>query len=61
MGNSDQVLHAHIVPRYRSEPEKFRMNTPWSYPQEIMDTTLFDDERDKDLMLKIKDAIEKRS
>ncbi len=24
LGNSDQVLHAHIVPRYLSEPDKFR-------------------------------------
>lgn len=60
MGNSDQVLHSHIVPRYLTEPDQFRMNTPWSYPQGVMDTTLFDSDRDTDLMLKIKDAIRKR-
>lgn len=60
MGNSDQVLHAHIVPRYLTEPDEFRSNTPWSYPQEIMDNTLFDYDRDKDLMSKISDAIRKR-
>lgn len=60
MGNSDQVLHSHIVPRYLAEPELFRFSTPWSYPQEVMDRTLFDYERDKDLMLKINDAIRKR-
>ena len=60
MGNSDQVLHAHIVPRYRNEPDEFRMNVPWSYPHEVMDCTLFDYERDKDLILKISDAIRKR-
>jgi len=60
MGNSDQVLHSHIVPRYLTEPDEFRMNTPWSYPQEIMAATLFDHDRDRDLMLKINDAIRKR-
>src|SRR5215211_274679 len=53
MGNSDPVLHAHIVPRYRTEPDEFRRNTPWSYPQEIMDATLLDHNRDRDLILKI--------
>jgi len=60
MGNSDQVLHAHIVPRYLTEPDTFRRNTPWSYPQEIMDSTLFDYDRDRDLISKIRDAIRKR-
>jgi diadenosine tetraphosphate (Ap4A) HIT family hydrolase len=59
MGNSDKVLHSHIVPRYAAEPEEFRLNTPWSYPQEIMNTTLFDSDRDQDLMSRIKDAIRK--
>ena len=60
MGNADQVLHSHIVPRYWNEPNEFRTNTPWSYPQEIMDNILFDYDRDKDLMWQIKDAIKKR-
>jgi diadenosine tetraphosphate (Ap4A) HIT family hydrolase len=60
MGNSDQVLHAHIVPRYLNEPDEFRLNVPWSYPQEVMSTLLFDLDRDKDLMSKLNDAIKKR-
>jgi diadenosine tetraphosphate (Ap4A) HIT family hydrolase len=60
MGNSDQVLHSHIVPRYLAEPNEFRLSTPWSYPQETMNNRLFDPDRDRDLMLKIKDAIRKR-
>ena len=60
MGNSDQVLHSHIVLRYRTEPEKYRLNTPWSYPQEIMNATLFDPDRDRDLMSKLDDAIRER-
>ena len=57
MGNSDKVLHSHIVPRYPTEADEFRLNTPWSYPQEIMNTTLFDPDRDHDLMSRIRDAI----
>ena len=60
MGNSDQVLHAHIVPRYLTEPDEFRMSAPWSYSQTMMDTILFDYDRDKDLMWKLKDAIQRR-
>ena len=30
MGNSDPFLHTHIVPRYLTEPEKFREGLPWS-------------------------------
>ena len=60
MGNSDQVLHSHIVPRYLTEPDEFRMSNPWTYPPEIMDQTLFDHERDKSLMDMIRTAIKKR-
>ncbi len=60
MGNSDQVLHAHIVPRYLSEPNEFCHNTPWSYPKETIETTLFDYARDRDLIVEIGSAIKKR-
>lgn len=60
LGNSDQVLHSHIVPRYLTEPEVLRKGTPWFYPRETTDGTLFNYDRDKDLMLQIKNAIRKR-
>jgi diadenosine tetraphosphate (Ap4A) HIT family hydrolase len=60
MGNSDPALHAHIVPRYLTEPEPYRTNTPWSYPQEVMESSLFDGERDAALIAKLADAIGKR-
>jgi diadenosine tetraphosphate (Ap4A) HIT family hydrolase len=60
MGNSDPALHAHIVPRYRSEPAPYRTNTPWSYPKEVMESTLFDEERDAELIAKLAQAIGKR-
>ena len=60
MGNSDPYLHAHIVPRYMSEPENFRLGLPWSYPKKLQDQVLFDFERDKELMGQIATAIQKR-
>ena len=59
MGNSDPVLHAHIVPRYMSEPEHIRKHLPWSYPQAVMDDRLFDYERDQELIAKLVEAIKK--
>jgi diadenosine tetraphosphate (Ap4A) HIT family hydrolase len=59
-GNSDPYLHAHIIPRYRSEPESYRTRHPWSYPDSTMHAILFDVERDQGLIRQIKQSIEKR-
>ena len=59
-GNSDPYLHAHIIPRYLSEPDQYLKGLPWFYPKEVMDTTLFDYERDRELIHQIAKAIQKR-
>ncbi len=59
-GNTDPYLHAHIVPRYMTEPEELRKGLPWSHPHEERDSLLFDYERDKPLMQQLRQAIEKR-
>lgn len=59
-GNTDPYLHAHIVPRYLSEPDELRKGLPWSHPHEERDSMLFDHERDKPLMQQLRQAIEKR-
>lgn len=59
-GNSDPILHAHIVPRYSTEPERFRVDLPWSYPQDYKNAHLFDPERDQDLMVQLRHAIQRR-
>jgi len=59
MGNSDPFLHAHVVPRYLSEPEAIRCHLPWSYPKEVMDSNPFDYERDKGLIALLAEAINK--
>ena len=60
LGNSDSYLHAHIIPRFMSEPDKFRRGLPWSYPKDLQDEVIFDLKRDKDLMGQIAVAIQKR-
>ncbi len=59
-GNSEPALHAHIVPRYMTEPEELRKGLPWSYTQEVIEAIKFDYERDRDLIEQIARAIRKR-
>ncbi len=60
LGNSEPVLHAHIIPRYLDEPEEYRKNVPWSHPDAVKNSAPFDLERDKPLMAQLKQAILKR-
>jgi diadenosine tetraphosphate (Ap4A) HIT family hydrolase len=61
MGNVDAYLHAHIVPRYLSEPVEYRKNSPWSYPGEVMEGRMFDVERDRGLMDELARALQARA
>ncbi len=60
LGNSEPILHAHIVPRYLSEPEEYRKNLPWTHPSSEKESLLFDYERDKPLMDQVRQAIVSR-
>ncbi len=31
LGNSDQALHAHVIPRYAAEPDEYRTGPVWFY------------------------------
>jgi diadenosine tetraphosphate (Ap4A) HIT family hydrolase len=53
MGNSEPVLHAHIVPRFEDEPKEFLHGLPWSYPEEMKKSRTFDLVRDKELIIEI--------
>lgn len=59
-GNSEPALHAHIVPRYLTEPDLLRHGPPWAYAPEGMDTHKFDLERDRPIKKQIATAISKR-
>jgi diadenosine tetraphosphate (Ap4A) HIT family hydrolase len=60
MGNQDPALHAHIIPRYLTEPDEIRKGSPWSYPKEVVDASMFNSERDKELIQELASAIQKR-
>ncbi len=57
LGNSEPILHAHIIPRFMDEPEEYRKNVPWSHPDAEKYSMPFDYERDKSLIERLKKAI----
>jgi diadenosine tetraphosphate (Ap4A) HIT family hydrolase len=57
LGNLDRALHAHIHPRYADEPDQIRRQGPWAYNH---DEVPFDPARDRDLMDRIGQAIDRR-
>jgi diadenosine tetraphosphate (Ap4A) HIT family hydrolase len=58
--NTDPALHVHIFPRYKEEPEEIRKSFAWEYYQRGINQIPFDYERDKGLMLALKEEIENR-
>jgi diadenosine tetraphosphate (Ap4A) HIT family hydrolase len=60
LGNLDPALHAHIIPRYMSEPEDLRKGPAFFYDKDYRNSIKFDYERDKDLMQQIAAAIQRR-
>jgi diadenosine tetraphosphate (Ap4A) HIT family hydrolase len=58
--NLDPALHAHIIPRYLSEPEELRKGSPFFYDQAYQNSIKFDYDRDQELMAHIAAAIQKR-
>jgi diadenosine tetraphosphate (Ap4A) HIT family hydrolase len=58
LGNADRALHVHIIPRYASEPEETRRKPIWF--SDWANAHSFDAERDRDLMQKLADSIQKR-
>ena len=60
LGNLDPALHVHVMPRYMTEPDEFRAGPAWNYPKSYRDSIKFDYERDKSLMLRIAEAVQRR-
>lgn len=61
LGNSEPALHAHIFPRYTSEPDEARKMPVWmGYSEEQFYSRPFDPEREQPLMAKIAAAIQSR-
>jgi diadenosine tetraphosphate (Ap4A) HIT family hydrolase len=58
LGNTDRALHAHVVPRYVDEPDEKRRRPIWF--SDMNNAPKFDRERDKDLMQKLAESIQRR-
>jgi diadenosine tetraphosphate (Ap4A) HIT family hydrolase len=41
LGNSAPALHAHVLPRFRDEPEELRNGPVWLYPEEVRASSPF--------------------
>jgi diadenosine tetraphosphate (Ap4A) HIT family hydrolase len=60
LGNTDAALHAHVFPRYMSEPEEMRKGPAWMYDRDFRMSNPFDPDRDRELMQQIAAAIQRR-
>jgi diadenosine tetraphosphate (Ap4A) HIT family hydrolase len=60
LGNLDPALHAHLHPRYMSEPEEKRKGPIWRYGSAFERTNPFDEERDRPLMGAMKAYLESK-
>ncbi len=58
LGNSEAALHAHVFPRYATEPEELRRKPAWFYDWDM--APRFDWERDRPLMNAITEAIRRQ-
>lgn len=58
LGNTDPALHAHIHPRYMSEPENGRSGPVWLYDRGQRISVPFDKARDQSLMNAIRGHLE---
>lgn len=56
LGNSEAALHAHVFPRYATEPEERRRKPVWFYNWD--NAPKFNLERDQPLMIEIAETIE---
>jgi hypothetical protein len=57
LGNSEAALHAHVFPRYATEPEERRKKPAWFY--DWKSSVSFDAERDRKLMQELAEAIQR--
>ncbi len=56
LGNLEPALHAHIFPRYLTEPEALRLKPVWFYDWEAGPS--FDLDRDRSIMESIRDYLQ---
>lgn len=60
LGNLEPALHAHIIPRYLTEPENLRKGPAFFYDEEFRNSIRFNREQDQELLEQIAAAIQAR-
>jgi diadenosine tetraphosphate (Ap4A) HIT family hydrolase len=60
LGNLDAALHAHVIPRYLTEPEALRKGPAWLYDKTFRESVKSEQERDRSLMQGIAEAERRR-
>jgi diadenosine tetraphosphate (Ap4A) HIT family hydrolase len=60
LGNAEPALHAHVFPRYLTEPEELRSSPVWNYDRDTRNSVKFDLARDKVLMTQLAAVVQKR-
>jgi diadenosine tetraphosphate (Ap4A) HIT family hydrolase len=58
LGNVEPALHAHIFPRYESEPAHLKLKPAWLYDWDAIEK--FNLEQQKPFILKLKEGLEAR-
>ena len=58
LGNTDPALHAHIYPRYLSEPDNKKVAPVWLYDLVERKSRPFDEERDRPMMDAVRDYLQ---
>lgn len=59
LGNTDPALHAHVFPRYLTEPDEFRQMPVWNYDKAVRNSIEFNLQRDRELMQQIASAVQR--
>lgn len=58
LGNAEPALHAHVFPRYATEPDELRVKPVWMYPSDVRAAVPFDLGRDRFLMQALHNTLE---
>jgi len=61
LGNDDSALHAHIFPRYLSEPADRIKSPVWLYPKDLFQSVKIDYSRDQSLIDALREKISRLS
>jgi len=57
LGNLEPALHAHIIPRFDSEPEELRTLPYWKFPEDLVEEHSFSKEKHSALLADIRNQL----